>query len=327
MASQNWDPRVKCALRDYRRPVDPQPTIPDDPDEANVNHPYWILLPAWIQGSSPGITGETDRENDFLHDVLSAQYFLFLAFRIRDDLMDEPDTDPVLAGAIDPLLRDAGVILSKYFSPTDDFWEIYRADIVATADAIVEVDHLQQSPATDLAEMRHGYSRVNAVFKIGSEALCRYLSRTDDLPAIRAFCDKFSIGCQLLDDLSDIGEDLDRGRYNYAANFSLRLAGDTGPGKGSDLERITASLTSGVAGLTLLREAGELIADAFETIKPLGFPLAERCQRVYTASIDAMRAGLFTAAISINANLITHSNVHPNVFPNTAHAVNSGGPR
>ncbi|HLF14604.1 MAG TPA: hypothetical protein VI932_06930 [Bacteroidota bacterium] len=238
-------------------------------------------------------------DRTFLADVLTAQYCLFLAFRIRDDLMDDGRTPRILRRAVDRLILDAGKIFSKHFPPGAAFWRVYGKCLAGTTSATVEVDDLQRSTETSLPALRKAYARVNSVFRVGSAAVCRRHSRLADYPMVRSFSDRFSAGCQILDDLADIAEDLGRGRWNYAANFIMRGSRAAAQGGRVDLKRVTGSLLSGGAGIALLGEAGRLIGNAFSAIEPLGLPHAAPCRRTYEESIDAMKLELFTAGIAV----------------------------
>ncbi len=294
---RNWPRPVDEAIREYLRSTGNTPAGGSFPGNNGFSEPYWILLPSWLHASYGKRKHAKHSDRAFLTDVLTAQYYLFLAFRIRDDLMDDTRTPPILNLAVGRLLPEAGRIFSKHFRPGNSFWHVYRTCISGTAGAIRRIDDLQRSPETGLPKMLRAYARVNSVFRVGSAAVCRRHSRMADYPMIRSFSDKFSAGCQILDDLADIAEDFDRGRWNYAANFTLCRLRVPSTGGRRDLERLTCSLFSGGAGIALLGEAGKLIGKAFSAIEPLGLPHAARCRRRYEASIDAMKLELFAAVI------------------------------
>lgn len=271
--------------------------------------PYWMLLPGWLDDL---YSGSRRHHDPLLADTLRAQHRLFLAFRIRDDLMDDPATPGHLAATADRCIAEAESIFSAHFEPRSAFWRTYRSSIRNTTAAVIKLDRFQRSPYADLRTMLRLYSRVNAIFRVGSAAICTRYGRMSDFPALRAFSDRFSAGCQILDDLSDINEDFDRRRWNYAANYLLRRPLSANAGARNGIERISLGLLTG-GGEALLDIAARLIDGAFRAIVPLGIPEASYCRQVYTGSIRRMEREL--------------SAVHPWMRPSGSGARNrpSGG--
>lgn len=294
---KGWPQPLQRAFREYQSQSRGVSTGAFHAGHVRSDQPYWILLPRWLHTSYLKPIRPTAGDRAFLTEALLGQYCLFLAFRIRDDLMDDRSTPPILRLAADRLLQEAATIFSEHFPPGDPFWKLYHQSVSGTAGAISFVDTAQRSHATRLASLRKAYARVNSVFRVGTAAVCHRHSRPDDFPMLRSFSDNFSTACQILDDLEDIAEDLDRGRWNFAANYALRRARVRDTGDWLDLERVTGSLVRDGAGIALLGVAETHLMKAFSAIEPLHLPHAEHRRRAYRAAIDAMKLELFAAGI------------------------------
>jgi len=192
----------------------------------------WLLLPRWIaEALLPGTAGE-NRRRELLDDVLWAQYCLYLAVRVEDDLFDGQAEDRSLTAA-PPLLRsEAQRVLGRHLSRDSPFWEILHRYQDQTTHAILEVDELQRRPGALGADALEAYARVSRILGAGSAAICAAADRLDLLPVIEAFSDSVAIVDQILDDLADMEEDLENGRWNFAVNAIVSpLESDTAEGQ------------------------------------------------------------------------------------------------
>jgi hypothetical protein len=144
---------------------------------------------------------------------------LFLAIRLQDDIYDGQATAPLLILAADLFLAEAQSAFSTIFPASSPFWRLYRKYLTTTTRSIIECDELLRSPRTRAQALLQVYASVSAIFKIGAAAVCVYLDRMKDFPLVSRFADTLSEAGQILDDLMDIAEDLERGRQNYAARL------------------------------------------------------------------------------------------------------------
>jgi hypothetical protein len=206
--------------------------------------PYWVLLPGWLG----------DAES--LEDILWAQYLLFLAVRVQDDLYDGQAAGSPLIYAANLLFVEADRTLDDRFAGDAAIRRVVRHSIETTTRAIVEVDARQRTPAGFGRDDLPAYARVAEVFKVGATAACMKLRRSGELTAVGRYCDALAIAGQILDDLSDVEEDLRDGRLNFASTV---LLGEDGAcdslekklkkiGQGLLLEERTSLLMSEVRG-------------------------------------------------------------------------------
>jgi len=144
---------------------------------------------------------------------------LFLAIRLQDDFYDGQATAPALIFAADQFLIEAQSAFSTLFRATSPFWSIYRKYLTTTTRSIIECDELLRSPKTRAPALLLAYARVSAIFKIGGAAVCIYLNQMKSFPHVSRIADALAKAGQILDDLFDIVEDLERGRLNYAARM------------------------------------------------------------------------------------------------------------
>jgi hypothetical protein len=177
--------------------------------------PSWMVVPRALNaayrsnGSRPG--------RSFLADVLWGQYCLFQCIRLQDDVFDGHTTDLALVYASDQFLIEAERTFAKHFARSSRFWAVFRKAVESTTRAILQVDELQKRVGCDPARLAREYAKVNAIFKVGTTAVCLQHRRPRDVAAVDRFADDYAMADQILDDLDDVEEDLRRGRFNYVA--------------------------------------------------------------------------------------------------------------
>lgn len=181
---------------------------------------YWTSLPAWLL-AQPRFAGQVQIAPGFLDDVLWGQYCVFLVVRIHDDLLDGQAESNALVFVADGLLVESERSFARHLQH-ETFWNLYRDLLDTTLRAVLEVDVLQRQPGGIDRETVNKYSDVAAIFKIGSAAVCAKCDRMDHYQRVSGFADHLAVANQIVDDLRDVQEDLDRGRFNFAAtHFGL----------------------------------------------------------------------------------------------------------
>ncbi len=179
-----------------------------------LERPYWMLLPEWLLRKS-----DAGDVKNTLEEILTAQYFLFIAFRIHDNILDEETPHlQALRSVSNEFLREAERIFERLFPKSSVFWDRYPGLIAETTDAIAKSDILQRAPASSPEQLLDEYARINSVFLAGSWAACVLNGRYEEFECVKSFADQLSCGAQMLDDYYDMTEDLNRGRFNYVLN-------------------------------------------------------------------------------------------------------------
>lgn len=232
---------------------------------------YWQALPIWL--AKKWLPMKPRKR--FLRDVVLGQRMLYLAFRIQDDLFDSETKANSLIFASDRLLIDAEAIFARYFPKDSKFWKIYRDCLRTTAESIVEVDRLQKTSRTNPNRLLDCHAKVCSLFKISSAAVCARSKQWRHFPRVSLFCDEMAKAGQIIDDLTDIQEDLERKRYNYAANILYHSVDATGK-QGSPMKRIAQGYTLGDGLKRIFREVYRHVAVAQKAIRPLKIPEADR---------------------------------------------------
>lgn len=204
--------------------------------------PYWIALPIALEGHTAGRWVALGPRRTFLHDILCAQYYLYLSVRIRDDHLDGQAAGPMLAGVAEQLERCAEEILGAHFDRTSEFWRYLRAYTRETKEGIAEVAKRQRRVGGDPERMLDGFARTSSIFKVGSAAACVASGRAKLMGTIDMIMDHLAIGGQIIDDVRDMVEDLQRGRYNYAVQMLLKDYGRSESSAGVFKEVLSALL-------------------------------------------------------------------------------------
>lgn len=190
--------------------------------------PYWIAFPVALTAHSVRGTWTLVRTRGFLHDVLCAQYYIYLAVRIRDDLLDGQAEGRALSGVANLLEGAAGEMLERYFERSSAFWRLLRLYKKQTAEGIKMVDQLQRRIGRNPGKVLDHFARTSSIFKIGSAAVCVATGRVKLMRTIETIFNHLAIGGQSIDDVRDIVEDLRRSRYNYAVQMLLKDCGRSG---------------------------------------------------------------------------------------------------
>ncbi len=177
--------------------------------------PYWKELPGWLAGRDG--KGPDAVSPDFLDTVLWGQICLFYAVRLQDDVLDGALSRSPLTMAPLLFLTEAGRAYSSVFQPESGFWGHYRHAVETTVMGITRVAELQRGSAAQADALLEAYGCVDAVFSVGSSAVCERTGVVEDIPRVNDFVGELGKVLLALDDLEDIGEDLVDGRLNYAA--------------------------------------------------------------------------------------------------------------
>jgi hypothetical protein len=225
---------------------------------------------------------------------------------MRDDLFDRQWNDRSISAAADLLESEAEAALSSHFPSRDPFWRIYRGCLRSTATGIARVDSLQRSKTSRPSELLAAYSRVNSLFCIAPAAVCRRTGRPRSFSAARSFSDQYSAAAQVLDDLADIREDLDRGRMNYAAAVAIGTARRRVRAH-RRLRLVEEGLIEDRAGVALLDQASRRFDDAFRAIASLGSPSADAyaagCRRAMKdARVEMLRVTILSQLSGSNGS-------------------------
>ena len=255
---------------------------------------YWTLLPRVIWDA--WAPGRVKRRSGFLNDVLWGQYCAFLFVRIHDDLLDGQARDAHLIFLADDLLLESQRAFAAHLNSAQ-FRGLFERHLRATLRAIVEVDSLQARPG-GMTRTRLGlHARVSSIFNLGSAAACLACRRPGMIRRFENACANLAVAGQLLDDLTDVEEDLARGRYNFVANVL---------GGGRRLDSTTTSGQSRIAH-AVLREDGvdkvlalvRLYANrAAEALAPTRIPEVEIYLETYLTEIERMRRAVHRARVA-----------------------------
>jgi hypothetical protein len=231
---------------------------------------YWILLPCWLFNKFQPVKDGKRIEAGFLDDVLWGQFCLFLFVRVQDDLFDGQADSFKLLFTADHFLIDSERSLSGHFGRRSPFWRSYWDFLRETVQAIVKVDELQKEPGRMTRASLRQHARVSAIFKMGSAAVCAKFRRMKYLSHATRFADEMAIACQIVDDLMDVEEDLERGRYNYAANTLMRLGPRTRRSPRQPSKAVARSIVLEDGMSRVLTEVRRHLRNARDAIKPIG---------------------------------------------------------
>lgn len=182
--------------------------------------PEWLLVPTWLHQAWTDAASER-LSDDQLDEVLWGQYALFLCIRIQDDLLDGQQRDLRLIYAADRFLLQSLETFQRLTNLNASFWDVYRHCMRETVDAILEVGCLERLAGgfTDRDLVLH--ARVSAIFKVATVAVCHLHGRHAEMSWISRVQDQLAIISQVADDLRDVVDDVEKGRFTWVANQLL----------------------------------------------------------------------------------------------------------
>ena len=255
--------------------------------------PYWHSLPGWILRAQGKNSVARNIPKRFLRDVLWGQYCLFFSIRLKDDLFDQQAHDPLLLFVGEQFALEADRAYSEHFGKTHPFWISYRVFLRQTIEGIVEVYELQRRRRYRRRRLLEAYTRVSAIFKIGSVAVCMRINRPRLLPPVQRVLDELAIAGQILDDFMDIAEDCSQNRLNYAASV-LFDAGSKGRSSSTDyLGRIAHGFIQTDAEERVFTTIAQHLANALDASKHLALPHLARLILRYQSSMKQIEKGLY----------------------------------
>lgn len=211
---------IRKFLQDYHRSLDREFRSFRGRPYPWTDMPYWRILPVMLARGLSREGGAGSMPRGFLRDVRWGQYCLYLGIRFQDDLFDGQAGDRVAVYAADVCFAEAGRVFSRYLATDPWFWRVYHNSLHRTAASIVAVDGLQRRRRPCGSDLLNGYADVAAILAVGTAAACAVFERRDLFPRLSRFCREMAKAGQILDDLLDIQEDLQRGRRNFAALLS-----------------------------------------------------------------------------------------------------------
>ena len=132
-------------------------------------------------------TARDAASKEFLDTVIWGQTSLFYAVRLQDDHLDGqlPHTPLLLAPLL--FLSEADRAYSSIIDTKAAFWNHYRLALQTTLAGIARVAEMQRNPAVPADELLQCYGCVDAIFSVGSSAVCERMGRAEDIPHINEF--------------------------------------------------------------------------------------------------------------------------------------------
>ena len=134
-----------------------------------------------------------------------------------------------VAGVLPPLFHaEASLVFSRHFGRRSPFWQEFRRALRTTYGAMARVDILQRAPEGAVPSLLRLYADSYDILHVASYAACVATGKKRWVPLIRRCGGAIAKGCQILDDIADLAEDLGGGRRTYVAH-RLAHGADAGP--------------------------------------------------------------------------------------------------
>ncbi len=218
--AQHLDRRISAVLESIPGFADLRPGRALGIRRSEGELPSWMRIPLWLDecwadarvGGVPG--GD-------LAEILWGQFALFLFIRLQDDVLDRARDDLRLIVVADRFLVECLESFQPFPELNGGFWAFYRRCLRDTVDGALAVGRLEKEPGEFTAEHLGLHARVGGIFKVGAAAVCRLHGREGDAGWLARLQDQLAIMGQIADDVQDLGDDLQDGRFTWVGNTML----------------------------------------------------------------------------------------------------------
>ena len=219
--------------------------------------PPWFFLPisldeAWRTHDAHDVPAPA------LEGILWGQYALFLHVRIHDDLLDGQRNDLRLVFAADRFLLESLDLFESLPGLNHEFRAFYLRCLRETVNGILEVARLESEPGRFQTDDLALHSRVCAIFKVGVAAVCHLYKRSADIGWLSALLDYVAVFSQIGDDVQDLAQDLEAGRFTWVGNMLL----DIRPGESISRSELSSRLGEGL----MLSNRGQVVIDELRRV-------------------------------------------------------------
>ncbi len=253
--------------------------------------PYWKLLPPALAAAY----GHRRIGRQLVGDAVWGQHCLFAYVRLHDDVFDGQARDAALLFVADQYLVEAERTFARHFPRSSRFWTIFLDCLQTSTRAIVEVDAWQQRGQGHARSLLAKYAEVAAIFKVGVTAVCLKAGRAADLPALARFSDGIARAGQICDDLTDVAEDLRRGRFNYVAQ--LLLPRRRRPSTEEAEAFIARAIVSSDGAARVFREVRRNLEAAARAVRGLRCPAPREHVHLWRREVDRMEKELHRRSV------------------------------
>jgi len=218
--------------------------------------PPWLLLPIWVDEAWRAHGTQAVRQ-EALEEILWGQYSLFLHVRIQDDIFDGQRDDLRLVFAADRFLIESLEAFTSFPALSGEFQTFYLQCLRDTVDGILEVSRLEAEAGRFGINDLVLHSRVGAIFKIGVAAVSHLHQRSADLGWLTSLLDLVAVFSQIGDDVQDLAQDLNAGRFTWVGNTLLGVR----PGDAITRSEMSSRLSDG-----LMLDRGQVVIEELRRI-------------------------------------------------------------
>jgi hypothetical protein len=216
-------PRLRRVLSAYLDRHTGADAVSSQAPDGRYIQPYWMYLPFWIL-SDTGARRAKRHRPDIAAELVWAQLCLFYVFRLQDDVFDDPGRPAELLFVANAFLDEASATFRAHFHAEHPFWRTYRQVLRRSSDGMIAVREHERGGGT-AASHAHAIRAVNGILLLGAHAAASMASAPIAARDIDAYGGAMGLGGQLIDDLTDLQDDLQEGRLNLAARIMCEQAG------------------------------------------------------------------------------------------------------
>jgi hypothetical protein len=187
--------------------------------EGKYTQPFWMYLPFWITDGARNVAAIDTVRHAAVGDLLWAQTCLFYVFRLQDDVFDDPAMPSELMFVANIFLDEAIAVFSRYFAAAHPFWDVFHTALRGSSEAMIALRVAEREPDHPLPSHSRCIRAINAILLLSSHAASALLPHPMNPRHIDAYGGAMGQAGQLIDDLTDLDEDLRSGRINLAARM------------------------------------------------------------------------------------------------------------
>lgn len=200
--------------------------------------PFWDQFLPLLDRKFGGHPKPEGNPGGFLAQIRWAQFCFFVCIRIQDDFYDHQLENRSFVVLGNDFLLEVESFLGDYFPRNNHIHAIYPQLLRQTSHNIYRTVTLQEQYDPSPRDLLECYAGVGAIFHLGPSVLCMRYGKQEYAAPLRDLYSHLVVVCQILDDLTDISEDLRQGKVNFAAAVLLSSYSDGERSRDDALENI-----------------------------------------------------------------------------------------
>jgi hypothetical protein len=209
----NWPSELRDEFKEIYR-AEKNPNHTNDPT-SKPELPIWMQIIDTLKDNLES-NNSYEKKESMLNDIGWIQYCVLMTYRIKDDLFDSDLQNNSLVVVPDLFLFEAIRSLQKFYESSNPFWDWYLKVIESSIIHFLKIGQIQKNVYTNPVTLIELYEKLCSIFNFYIYIIYENSNINASKEELFLFNQKLLSADQIIDDIMDIEEDFNQGRYNYA---------------------------------------------------------------------------------------------------------------